>query len=308
MDKGSRYKVPGWLDPLLPEVRPPVRICLGRDVDGARAGLEARYPDGTIEELPPDIERAYDVMREAAGTNIEFSKGVVKRHSKGHEALLGRSIACPVEGTPGYTRLLITFTDADCARLLEDAWARFLAIDRRWRKHPTFYHSFAWLSCHPAFWTRELGAPRPGDANWSDESLWDWQTNGYVPDVFVYQGRLETTKAVVALEAGAHVPDSEQWDQTTKTRYIIEGTYTEHYHDLRLDVSAATYAKAIRKLARRVDRYFDVDGSERPGVRHKRTKLEKTLSKRAKDVTDDPDNAWPTVHVAFADSGEIRHR
>jgi len=278
MERGSRYNIPGWLDRLLPDVRPPVRICLGRDSGGVRAGLLAHHPDGTTEQLSEDIVRAYSLVSGVAGTNIEFSKGVVKRYSSGPSWLPGRGIWCPVDGKPRYSRLLLAHTDADRARLLEDAWAEFLECDRRWREEPTFYRSFTWLASHPAFWTRELGAPRPGEDGWSDEFLWAWETGGYQPELFVYEGK--HGKAVVTLEAGAHVPETERWDSAAKSSYVIEGSYTEHYHDPRLDVSASTYEKAIGKLARRVDRFFDVDGSERAGVPYKLTQLEKTLRRR----------------------------
>ena len=300
MVRGSRYAVPEWLDPLLPDVSPPVRICLGRDADGVRTGLVARHPDGRAEALPPDIEQAYGLVSSVAGTNITFSKGVIKRYSQGGRAMLGRSIGCPVAGKPGYTTLLMSYTDADRVRGLEDAWSWFLSLDRRWRKHPTFSYSFAWLSSHPAFWIRGAGSLRPGDAGWSREELWSWQTDGYVPEVYVLP-RKKARKAVVWLESGAHVPESEHWDQAAQTRYVVEGSFTERYYDVRLDASARTYEKAIRKLARRVDRYFDVDGAERSGVRHKLTKYEKTLRRRMRDV-DVRDDAWPIVRVAFADA------
>jgi len=286
----------------LPEVRAPVRICLGPEVEGVRTGLVARYPDGTTEDLPADIARAYEVVSDRVGTNITFSKGVLKRHSYGRP-FLGGSLGCAVEDQPGYTQLLLSFTDAQHIRLLKDAWTDFLELDRRWREDPTFYRSYAWLSSHPAFWTRQVGTLRPGDADWSDESLWSWETDGYVPEVSVYPGPPGTGKAVVALEAGAHVPESEHWDRATKTKYVIEGSYTEHYADFRLEVSAGTYEKAIRKLARRVDRYYDVDGSERPGVHHKLTKLEKTLRRRLKGMN--RVDTQPAVRVAFADSANL---
>ncbi|MDR0782463.1 MAG: hypothetical protein LBE83_01720 [Propionibacteriaceae bacterium] len=302
MKTGQRFNVPAWLDVVLPETKPAIRIKLGPQLGEAPRGLVAQHPDGSTSPLPQEIERGYDMVG-GDGADVTFSKGVRKRYSHKRGISAMRSVFVPVDDGTGNMRMLLSFTDADRVRVLESAWAQFLEFDRCWRRNPTFYNAFQWLGCHPVFWTRSVGHTRPGDEHWQDSMFWLWQTDGYVPEVTVYDDRAGT---VVALEAGAHVHQCEHWDHNEKIRYLIGDVYTEHYHDLRLDVHAKTYEKAVRKLARRVDKFFEVDGSEKTGVSYAKSKLEKKLDKIVAEGRLRQADSWPTVHILFSEMASIK--
>jgi hypothetical protein len=70
MEKAKRYKLPAWLDDLLPEEKQPVVIDV--EADGM---LWATMPDGARRELSMDIiEEAYDAIRGDEGEDVRRSR------------------------------------------------------------------------------------------------------------------------------------------------------------------------------------------------------------------------------------------
>lgn len=145
-------------------------------------------------------------------------------------------------------RLLISFTDAERISLAKNNYLNFLfSTERYYNNRNDFYMAFLWVKHHPAFWYRHR------------EEYQEWETN--------YSGFwFEITKnkdndVVYMLEAGA----------------AIEPARLSHYHDLRLDVYASSFEEAYIQLAALVDKFFNLDGSERENVSYKPSELEVTL-------------------------------
>jgi hypothetical protein len=55
-----------------------------------------------------------------------------------------------------------------------------------------------------------------------------------------------------------------------------------------LDIYAQTFEEAVVLLAQKVDKFFDIDGTERPDVEYEKSEIEKTLEERVKDLPEQP--------------------
>ncbi|MDR1184268.1 MAG: hypothetical protein LBK67_05680, partial [Coriobacteriales bacterium] len=204
MEKAKRYRLPTWLDDLLPEEKQPVVIDMKAD-----GMLWATMPDGTRRELSMDIEEAYDAIRGDEGEGVCFTAAVQEKfRDEEYPGLFSPSIGIP--SSNGNTRLLMSYTDADRRDCLEVGWESFLETDKEWRDDPSFCNSFHWIDRHPAFWTRACRR-RPDDDAWHNSNLWQWNTEGYMQHVWVCPGNWDTDGILIALEAGAHVPNEEKW-------------------------------------------------------------------------------------------------
>jgi hypothetical protein len=148
-------------------------------------------------------------------------------------------------------RLLLSITDEEKIGLVKHDYLTWLFLTEEYRKNPNdFLHAFRWVRSHPAFWSRS-----------TPESHY-WETN--YSDFWFEVSRSETGELVYMLEAGS----------------AVEPERTSHYHDLRLDVYAPSFEEAYIKLASLVDKFFNIDGSERQNVAYEPSELEKTLTER----------------------------
>lgn len=165
----------------------------------------------------------------------------------GYEALLGKTPRHPNElgedatfyCEPGTNRLLLVNYDDEVRRnhLVED-YQEFLIKDAAWRTDPDdFYACYDWLSSHPAFWSGHES--REGEISW--ETGFGLGHDG--PNV--YKG--DDGRVRVLLEAGPYMGE----------------TRDQHSIDSRLVTVADTYEEAIIDLAKKVDEFYDITGSER---------------------------------------------
>ena len=140
-------------------------------------------------------------------------------------------------------RILISSTDEDALFLLKGSYKEFLEFDEKYQADPSNWSvAYHWLDHHPAFWKH---------SEKTDHYL-GWSTQYGVEDIWKMVTEDEDSgEPLVLLETGAHVlPKCE-------TRYLDED----------LDVQAPTFEEAYVKLAAKVAKYFNPDGSEKEGVR-----------------------------------------
>jgi hypothetical protein len=275
---------------LLPPPRWPTRLAHHGE------GFVAVGPDGTATPLGPDLEDAYDAVC-GDPADVAFDPSVFQHLPEGAHSFLGSSIGVPTQDGSGSVRLLLAHTDEDRLRSLEDAWDDFLDADAAWRPNPAdFYNSWTWLDRHPAFWIRSVRT-LPGDEDWDHDRLWRWETSGYCAKIYLVPFRDDDGQVVVSLEAGGRVRTEQRHIAVDGERQWVTllNTYWTHFHDYRLDTQAPTYEDGIVHLAGLVDRFFDTEGNERPGVDHEVPQWVAELESR---IADRPhDKAPPEVDL-----------
>jgi len=297
-------EIPAWLVELLPQPKQPTRVFL--DDKGA---VCAKHPDSSISTFGKDLVEAYDALK---GDDIDlvFADEVYQHFSPPDSEVSCKEIGAiwvPFEEGKA-SRMLLSLTDDDRYCLLKWAWEEFKAKDAAWRSDVNFFNSWHWLDAHPAFWTRSYPY-HSDDPKWKESMLWDWETEGYCQKIYLVTMQADDGSVVVALELGAHVPESDKYLEAVKEAVIVADAYQEHYHDYRLDIYAATYEEAIIAAARSVDKFYNMDGSEKPGVHYEPSELEKELEQSIKETDGCLDRShkdWRDTlpRVAFADYGE----
>ena len=269
------YDLPGWLDALLPDLRSPNVLEVVHGPGDEDCSFVMRSPDGSERDLGIDLERAYDEAD--ANGDLAFSDALVSRWGR-----WGRHMITLLS-EHGF-RVLMSRTDYDRLRSLQDAWHRAQETDAAWRDDPAdFMASYAWLDTHPAFWTREPQVTADSDQS----AAWSWQTAGYMDSgLSMLPFRDEDSGHVLfAMEAGAHVADEERWEDGR--RFLLTGVHKTHYHDMRLDVAELSYELATVALAHKVDTFFSPDGSERPDVPWTKSTLALEIERRMAEMVAD---------------------
>lgn len=212
-------------------------------------------PDGeSVDDTTfSDLEDAYDYVSKNYSGNIQFTGDI--------EALTGSDdnffVSVPSKTNPKFFRLLLGRGEDESVWLAKSKYFDFLKRSNRYVSNPNdFRTSFRWLDTHPIFWFRYSA-----DSN-------DWQDNGAIGKMWIEVTADKQGNTVIMLEHGS----------------AVEPARTTHYHDLRLDVYAPTYEKAIIELAALVHKFFDVDGSERTDVEYEKSELELMLEDKLNEV------------------------
>lgn len=125
---------------------------------------------------------------------------------------------------------------------LQYDYGLFLDRAQEWlNDQDNFLKAYDFVSGHPCFWVRSTVEP--------DHPTWHWSQDGHAMNLWQCpQADAESpTGYVYAMEAGAHMaPD-----------------YTEHAHDLRLDVHGINMEDAFIQMAKLVHQLFDLEGNSR---------------------------------------------
>lgn len=130
---------------------------------------------------------------------------------------------------------------------------------RHWIENPDdFTAAYGFLEGHPAFWKRSRPEKFPNQ----------WTTDDGVSTIWSSPTRREDGSIVMMMETGSMVPPYREW----------------RYHDLRLDTYENTYELGIIATAKKVHKFFNLDGSERPDVEYKKSELEVILEERMAEV------------------------
>lgn len=201
-----------------------------------------------------DLEQAYDFVSNTLKGDVKFTGDI--------KAITGEEdnffVSVKSKNNPKYSRLLMARTDEDEEFFAKSTYYTFLKMSNEYVNDPNdFEKAFHWLDAHPAFWSRYKA------------DSFDWEINNNEKIGLGVMNR--NGKTVIMLETGA----------------AVEPERTTRYHDLRLDSDAATYEEAIIKLAARVHKFYDVDGTERKNVIYQKSKFELELEAVLKKVEED---------------------
>jgi hypothetical protein len=136
-------------------------------------------------------------------------------------------------------------------RDLEREYKYFKKIAKAYLKNKKdFYSSYQFLAYHPVFWA--LQGDLPGS------KILFWETNDGLDKMWhtVYRGK--DNKILHLLEHGPYMDNEEEVEgekQSVPARIPS--------HDIRLDVVGKTYEEAIIKFAKRVNKFYKLNGEER---------------------------------------------
>lgn len=249
-DAVRRAVLPQWLEQILPEAPEPAVIEHNADT----GTYSAIHPEEGSLGVFDTIESAYDAM-EDAGYQFSFSDSVEEKH--------GRVVSVPTEDGK-WNRMLLPRNEQSKLNRLKSAYLMWWGIAEAYLADPhDFIKAYEFLDGHPCFWTH-MKSPNSDDTDFT----FTWETDSHALRIWHRPVRNNDGNTVFMMETGAHVPES----------------YTEHYHDLRLDVSADSYENAIIETAAKVHKFFHLDGSDREGVEYEKSELEEILDERVKDL------------------------
>ena len=182
----------------------------------------------------------FDSVIEAYDYASEFRteyQSVLDESIDGHGgSLQGGMFFCDMEEDKQSSRLLVSHTTQETVTILKHDYMEFLSeVSVEYMTDPEdFVAAHNWLTRHPAFWKK-----------YAEGKSFQWETDIGLDDMTIGVWR-DNGSTVVLLEVGAHVgPD-----------------YTTYYRDTRLTTKASSYEKAIVALAKKVDKFFDLDGNE----------------------------------------------
>lgn len=221
--------------------------------------------DGAQFHAPPEVEgywdsleELYDHIEREIGDDADFDESVFKsdqvKDNIGGMLFLNK--------TPGATGLRartsrLIMSPVDHRALAVNQYYQWLKSAKAWLENQDdFLSAYSFLVGHPAFWTRQ-----------SKDHPNDWNTDHGVSTMWTYPTS-KGGKVLWMMETGGAVrPD-----------------FLHRYHDLRLDVYAKSYEKAIVKTAKKVHKFFGLDGEERSGVEYEKSALEKELGQRMSEM------------------------
>lgn len=231
--------LPEWLVAELPEHE--AHIVVSWEEDG--------FHLSDTDEIFATVSEAYDAAQAVEGKQTVLDKSVHKHGGK----MIGGAFFVDVEEGKTSARLLISHTTEDTEGLLKYAYGHWLEAENPayLKNQDDWVVAYSWLRSHPIFWKRT-----------KEEKTVDWETDYGITDFYMWVTKRKG-KPRVYLEAGAHVAPS----------------YTHSYHDLRLDVQAETIEKAYIRLAKKVNKFFNADGTEKVGIKYKKSAFEKHLDK-----------------------------
>ena len=234
----ASVELPAWFSELLPKLRE--EAVIKWDSEGERFVLLS--PRGAVLATGTSYGEVYDTFRE----NYEEEFTLITDESvNGHGgSLVGGSFSEDFDEGKRYARFFPTVDDDTHLALHKSSYKSWLECHESWLKNQEdWVEAYNWLTLHPAFWYKHEQDEAP---------TWHWETNNGLSSLWVAVQR-DKSGPVVMMEHGAHVAPQ----------------YTQHYHDIRLDVYAPSFEEGYVKLAKLVHKFFHDDGTEREHVDYK---------------------------------------
>lgn len=200
--------------------------------------------DGEV--LYSNDDDIYDVYSMASDYNFEFTPAAIEA-SGSEETWLGLHLP----GDNGRMTVMLALNDSERWDMLQNDY--YQAVDNvyAFRENPIIETAYDMLDTHPAFWTRRTAEP-----------TWNWENDGHVQGFW-----FAPSGDGWMMEAGGHTEDM-----------------TDKYHDLRLDVYEKTFEDCLLALAHKVDKFFNVDGTEIPNVEYEKSEIELRLEEAIKEL------------------------
>jgi hypothetical protein len=219
-------ELPEWLQQLLPEPQ-----------EAHRAYLEA---DKFVLEAPTGEKQIFDDLESfgKAVHNIEFevAKEIYKKY--------GRFLSYP-SADGFYHTMILAHSDKIRIKNLKSEYKDFLRNAKKYLKDPdSFFNAYYFIDTHPAFWLNKDLEKFP----------YFWDTSNHCERISHYVSKDDNNDLVVGLETGCHIKES--------THEPYSQNYSNHYHDYRLDVYGKTFEEAFIELARKVNLFYNLDGTE----------------------------------------------
>lgn len=248
-DEVREVVLPEWLQECLPpEDKPVYTIFWEGPVNGGNAVVKTE--EGEVWGEFATVPEAYDSVKTDTEADIVFDESI---DGKGGRLDEGMWTASKV--VRGGMRALFSSTDDDKLALLKHSYKNWTdwAYPNWLENQDSIDGAYNYLSNHPVFWVRH-----------DDEPTYHWETSSHT--LAIWHALMQDDKGgfVWALETGSH----------------IEPDYVSHYHDLRLDVYAPTFEEALIELAKRVEKFFNPDGTAKKNVEYEKSDLELVLEER----------------------------
>jgi len=198
----------------------------------------------TLEEKPKlkfqTVAEAYHYVRNELDGNPLFAKNL--QVEDGAELSDGMYV-CKKDKKTKTFEVLMSWPHEERVYWLVESYKAFLKLAKKYSKNQNdFYTAYQFLQKHPAFWHRFEVNPNYWETDEGLEALW----------MSVRQNK--KGKVEFLLEHGIYM------DADRDDLFI---THVVASHDSRIDSWASTYEKAIVKLAKKVLKYYKLDGSEK---------------------------------------------
>lgn len=247
--------LPEWLNTLIPEITLPVVLKFSNDKYYAHYPEGQSYPDSTLSKPFDSFDEAYNSVSVESGFGVTFDSSLPENEHLLFDGLI------TVPDDSGNSRAYISSTEQSHLEILENAYNKWLTtVADEYLKHPSsFLKAYYFVDNHPCFWTRTM---HPKENGWHDS----WITSGHAQRLSQFVGYSEESPTGVSfnIEAGPH----------------ISPEYVHHSHDLRLEVYGHSYEDAIVKLAAKIHKFYNLDGTAREDVEYEPSPLEKLLVER----------------------------
>lgn len=232
----------------IPEVQDPMVISYEEGEYLARS-------EGALVASAPTLLELYDTPEVGETRNLAFHPDLPELTESSVNSTY--MIFTPIT-EEGYGRVLVTVSDAERYKNLEEDLEVFLEFETALKDEESFFNAYNFLKHHPMFWKKmkvlgkrlEEGAFDRGtffDLN----PTWDWITDEGMDevDLIVYEDK-------VVLETGPVF--RKEYVEGSVTPSFIVGSF-----DPDLTASASTYEDAIIQLSRNVRRLYHSTGASK---------------------------------------------
>lgn len=241
--------LPEWFLEELPEIQEPALLMYKDNQYFAVSPSKEKIAFSIIDE-------AYDHIKKSWKLEVDFDESLPE-HKKGRTRIYGSR-------TTIGTRLFISSTDSHKIKKFEKDYEYFLNIAEQYKNNPNdFRIVYQFVDTHPAFWSRA-----------SKEHPWNWDTYGHCDG---HIGKL-------SLSPIFNKDEEETYDWIIETGPHVEPDYNERYHDYRLDSHGSTVEEAFINLAMLINKFFNLDGTEKENVEHKKPDWIVEIEKRLEET------------------------
>lgn len=143
-------------------------------------------------------------------------------------------------------RVLFSYTVNDPKEAMKNAYKEFLQIHELWKENKNDWAlAWQWVALHPALWHTYMTMPN----YWETGNGWEnhWMS--------VFKTKKQNK---ISIEHGPFL-DVELQDETVTP-------HVQPSHDYRLDVTAESYEDAVIKFAKKLHKFYNIEGLERNPV------------------------------------------
>lgn len=225
------YNLPNWLIKVLPEDREPYILTYknGKYLVSIK-GI-------TLKKTFQSLVESYDYIKSENNVSIKFDKSLPEYN----ENFWGTLLLIPKDkpDTKHGKRALISFLDSEHKKILESEYSRFLEYSDKYNKDSKdFFIAYSFITLHPMFWVA------------TDDTFLHWKTFNKIDVDFI---KNENNEVKCFVEAGPHIDPS------------FESEHAKAYRLLSIDsnllVEGKTYEETILKLAKKIKKYYNYDGT-----------------------------------------------